>query len=300
MGSISAELAVGGGKIYWATWNGKQDSAGEPGRDRNRRSHHGPDPTLCLGSGSGRRQNLLANRRSIQRANLDGTAVQHLVREVGWPTSLALDPGGGKIYWADTETNTISRANLDGTRVENLVAGEGNSFGLALDLDAEKIYWADEGTGTIQRANLDGTEVEDLVEGVPGATGLALDPGNQVPGGGGTAGPPPDLVVDWLTVSHFTLTAGQSFKMRAVVRNRGGSPSTASTLRYYQSNDATISTRDTEVGTDAVGALAAAGASAESIELTAPSSAGTYYYGVCVDAVSGESFTGNNCSIGFQ
>ena len=58
----------------------------------------------------------------------------------------------------------------------------------------------------------------------------------------------------------------------------------------------TISTADTEVGTDTVGALTAAGTSDESIDLTAPSTAGTYYYGACVDPVSGESNSQNNCS----
>ena len=42
--------------------------------------------------------------------------------------------------------------------------------------------------------------------------------------------------------------------------------------------------------------LAASGTSAESVRLTAPSSAGTYYYGACVDTVSGETATANNCS----
>ncbi len=57
-----------------------------------------------------------------------------------------------------------------------------------------------------------------------------------------------------------------------------------------------IRTPDTEIGTDAVGALAAPGVSAESISLTAPSTPGTYYYGACMDAVAGESDTTNNCS----
>ena len=34
--------------------------------------------------------------------------------------------------------------------------------------------------------------------------------------------------------------------------------------------------------------------------MTAPSSAGTHYYGACVDAVTGESDTGNNCSKGHR
>ena len=42
--------------------------------------------------------------------------------------------------------------------------------------------------------------------------------------------------------------------------------------------------------------LSAGGSGDESIDLTAPSTAGTYYYGACVDSVSGESDTTNNCS----
>ena len=78
--------------------------------------------------------------------------------------------------------------------------------------------------------------------------------------------------------------------------NAGDGESSSSTLRYYRSTDSTISSSDTQVGTDAVGALAASGTSAESISLTAPSTAGTYYYGACVDAVTDESDTTNNCS----
>ena len=89
---------------------------------------------------------------------------------------------------------------------------------------------------------------------------------------------------------------GSSFRFGATVRNDGDGASTATTLRYYQSKDAPIRTPDTEIGTDAVGALAAPGVSAESISLTAPSTAGTYYYNACVDAVAGESNTTNNCS----
>ena len=49
-----------------------------------------------------------------------------------------------------------------------------------------------------------------------------------------------------------------------------------------------------EVGTDAIGVLAAAGSSSQSVDLTAPDTSGTYYYGACVDAVTGESDTTNN------
>ena len=106
----------------------------------------------------------------------------------------------------------------------------------------------------------------------------------------------PDLVVRTPSVSESSPGIGVSFTLSATVSNAGDGESAATTLHYYRSTDATISMGDTEVGTDAVGALAAAGASDELISLTAPPTAGTYYYGACVDQVSGESNTQNNCS----
>ena len=103
-------------------------------------------------------------------------------------------------------------------------------------------------------------------------------------------------MVQTSSVSDSSPNAGGAFTLSATVRNQGNGLSASTTLRYYRSPDATISTSDTAVGTDAVGGLAASGTSAESISLTAPSTAGTYYYGACVDPVSGESATGNNCS----
>ena len=108
--------------------------------------------------------------------------------------------------------------------------------------------------------------------------------------------PEPDLVVGSPTVSDSSPTSGASFTLSATVRNAGGAASSSTTLRYYRSTDATITTSDTSVGTDAVGTLAAAGTSSESTSLTAPSTAGTYYYGACVDTVTDESDTTNNCS----
>ena len=106
----------------------------------------------------------------------------------------------------------------------------------------------------------------------------------------------PDLVVESASVSDSGPAAGATFTLRATVRNRGEGQSGSTTLRYYRSSNATISRSDTQVGTDSVGALSASRTSAESISLTAPSSAGTYYYGACVDSVTGESDTDNNCS----
>ena len=106
----------------------------------------------------------------------------------------------------------------------------------------------------------------------------------------------PDLVVESPSVSDDNPGSEGSFVFTTSVRNRGTKVSAATTLRYYRSDDRTISTSDTQVGTDAVSALAIDGASSQTITLPAPTAAGTYYYGACVDLVAEESNTGNNCS----
>ena len=117
-------------------------------------------------------------------------------------------------------------------------------------------------------------------------------------GVGVTVSAAPDLVVDTPTVDDSSPTARESFTLSATVRNQGSGPSASTTLRYYRSTDSSISSSDTAVGTDSVSGLSASGTSPESIGLTAPFTAGTYYYGACVDSVSGESDTTNNCSSG--
>ena len=113
------------------------------------------------------------------------------------------------------------------------------------------------------------------------------------------AAPAPDLVVESAAVSDSNPAAGETFTLSATVRNQGAGDATESVyLHYYQSVDATIGTSDTEVGSDYVGSLDASETSDEWVRLTAPSSPGTYYYGACVDTVTDESDTGNNCSRG--
>ena len=106
----------------------------------------------------------------------------------------------------------------------------------------------------------------------------------------------PDLVVQSPSVSEASPGAGETFTFTATVRNQGAVRSDATTLRFYRSSNTAISAADGPVGVDSVGVLAASAASSESISVTAPSSAGTYYYGACVEPVSGETGTANNCS----
>ena len=108
--------------------------------------------------------------------------------------------------------------------------------------------------------------------------------------------PRPDLEVGTPQLSDPSLDMGESFTLSATVTNRGNLDSPATMLRYYNSPDATISTTDTQFGASSVEALPVEGTSEQSVTLTAPSPAGTYYYGACVDAVEGESDRLNNCS----
>jgi len=75
----------------------------------------------------------------IQRANLDGSAVEDLVTtSVIEPVRIALDLRAGKMYWTEASPADfmISRANLDGTGLEFLITGLTSPSGIALELQA--------------------------------------------------------------------------------------------------------------------------------------------------------------------
>ena len=110
----------------------------------------------------------------IQRANLDGSAVEDLVTSgLALPLGIALDVAGGKMYWTDPGTSKVQRANLDGSAVEDLFTRldcsrgpadpQCRPTGIALDVAGGKMYWTDSAISKVQRANLDGSAVEDLV-----------------------------------------------------------------------------------------------------------------------------------------
>ena len=317
-----AEIAldVTGGKMYWTDW-GEAGTGARFGKQNIKRanldgsnietlvtSSHGiyfPEGiALAVAGGKMYWTDYSADR--IQRANLDGSNVQTLVAlGLEGPRGIAVDAAGGKMYWTDYDAGRIQRANLDGSNVQTIVTrGLESPNGIALDVAGGKMYWTDYGeTGVgarfgaekIQRANLDGSNIETLVTRAQGLTALG-----HIAVGVAPKPPPvvqqPDLVVEQPTVSKSTLAPGESFTLSATVSNNGDGSAAATTLRYYRSTDATITTGDTAVGTDSVGALAANGSGAENITLTAPTAAGTYYYGACVESVMNESRSDNNCS----
>ena len=110
------------------------------------------------------------------------------------------------------------------------------------------------------------------------------------------------MIFDAPQLSKNTLKSGETFQINTRVWNRGRIPSPQTTLRYYRSEDETLSLDDTEVASDAVPPLSGRGAHASrrradlSKTLTAPETSGTYAYIVCVDATPGDTDTINNCS----
>jgi len=108
-----------------------------------------------------------------------------------------------------------------------------------------------------------------------------------------------DLVVESPGVSDSSPPSGQAFTAYATVRNTGSSGSAGTTLRFYRSDDASITSSDDEFSTQAVGGLTPGATSAMSAtgvinELE------IFWIGACVDPVVAELDPGNNCSSGVQ
>ena len=109
----------------------------------------------------------------------------------------------------------------------------------------------------------------------------------------------PDLVVQSPSVSDTTPTTSQYITLYATVRNQGSASSGATTLRYYRSTNSTINASDTQIGSDSIPSLSVGATSSQSTTMRI-TTARTYYLGACVDSVSGESATSNNCSAGVR
>jgi hypothetical protein len=151
--------------------------------------------------------NPAANDGSIERADLDGKNLKHIVLSGGTftPKQLQLDKKNYKLYWCDREGMRVMRCNLDGSKIETLVdASQGDArpgkdlkkwcVGIALDVERRKVYWTQKGAdkagqGRIFRANLDIPEgqtpanrqdIEVLYSNLPEPIDLDLDLGNRI------------------------------------------------------------------------------------------------------------------------
>ncbi len=122
----------------------------------------------------------------ITFADLDGTAVNPLnisgATPPEVPFGVAVDPVGGRLYWASSNGGKISYANLDGSGGGDLNTGAATvklPAGVAVDVAARKVYWANQSGDKISWANLDGSGGGDLNTGtatVKEPTGIAVDP----------------------------------------------------------------------------------------------------------------------------
>ena len=102
----------------------------------------------------------------------------------------------------------------------------------------------------------------------------------------------PDLIISSFSAPS-TVQVGTLFTLRATVRNAGNGAAPRTILRYYLTNRS--GTSRVEGWTDSVAGLDPNETSNESQRSTSTDTV-TYYYMVCVDSVSRESDTGNNCS----
>ncbi len=197
-------LDVASGKMYWTqTFNGnvRRSNLNIPaGQTANNRTDI---EDLVVGESINRRYVALdktagkmyfvdGNGGRIQRANLDGSNLEHLVTGLfSYETvALVLDLQAGKFYFTRGGfggPTKIQRANLDGSSVEDVVLLSAPPYGLAIDAVSGKLYWgtgAQDGNDKIQRANLQipagqtaatRTDVEDIVTGLNFVTGIALE-----------------------------------------------------------------------------------------------------------------------------
>ena len=106
----------------------------------------------------------------------------------------------------------------------------------------------------------------------------------------------PDLVIS-LSSNYSLVDPNGSINLVATVRNQGDADaSNSTTLRYYLSTDTIVSSDDQLIATDSVRSLSQGNSDDEDHGVRAPSQPGIYYYYACVDSVTDEDDTGNNCS----
>ena len=75
---------------------------------------------------------------AIERAKLDGTAVETIVKRpigAGFEGGLAVDPVARRIYWTEAEAHDIRAANLDGSG-ESVLFGTGGDFPIGLAVES--------------------------------------------------------------------------------------------------------------------------------------------------------------------
>ncbi len=228
-------------------------------------------------------------------------------------TVTATDPGGEKA--TQLVTIQVSARNSAPTPVgtipaQNLTAGETatvvlTSYFTDPDGDALK-YTASSANAAVATASTTGATLTITAQ----APGSAMVTVTADDGKGGTAtqsvsvtvgtATAPDLLFSAVSPMQVTIAPGGSQVLTFTLKNAGNANSAATRARAHQSADATITTSDRVITSRDVAISALVPDATADIELTlnvAPNAApGTGYIGMCVDPVTGESNTDNNCS----
>ena len=117
-------------------------------------------------------------------------------------------------------------------------------------------------------------------------------PGDTTPVASGN----PDLIVE-ISANRTNALPSDEVTLKATVINVGGLPSPETTLNWYFSADASLDTdTDTSLETEKINSLTAGEGRTVSIPILVSDVLGSYYYFTCVDAVTDEMNTSNNCS----
>lgn len=119
--------------------------------------------------------------KHVQRANLDGSAVQRLAQGMPSPYGLALDLEARRVLWTNQLGNPrIQSSAFDGTHVRTLVTGKVADccmIGLSVDPVSRALYWMDGYYGgKVMRSGLDGAKPVAIATTVGIANGIDVDP----------------------------------------------------------------------------------------------------------------------------
>jgi sugar lactone lactonase YvrE len=131
---------------------------------------------LVLDEAEGRIYWSNMGRRTIQRADWDGSNVEDFITGINEPDELALDTVHGYLYWSECMRGAICRAKTTLPRPETLIEGLPRPvFGIALDVPRRHMYFVLWSAGRIMRSGLDGSAPKVVVAGLNRPDGVAVD-----------------------------------------------------------------------------------------------------------------------------
>ncbi len=120
------DIALLGGNAYW-TQGGNVQVVNLSGTKRIRNISTGADAAMSLAISGGKvywTERTGQSAGTINRANLDGSAVTQLTSIKAVPMGIAVDGSRRKIFWTNSR-GRVQSANLDGSKIQNVVDGLG-------------------------------------------------------------------------------------------------------------------------------------------------------------------------------